>query len=396
MAVDSPDFGFPEPRCFPAPLSSSTDLLIIAGEHSGDEHASKLLLDLYKIRPELSVACLGGERLGNAGAQLLYDLTQVSVVGFVEVIKHYNSFKKLFNETLDWIERYQPKHICFVDYPGFNLRLAKELYKRGWSRKAGGTIGLSYYIGPQVWAWKAKRRFNMARILDQVGVIFPFEVDCYNDTDLHVEFVGHPFAREDYKHPFKFDANGAILLLPGSRVGAVNRIFPVLLESFAIAKSTSRDELRARVIYPSIRILSTLQHILSRYPELEPFVEFKQNHGEQQSARAVLMSSGTMSLAVALCGIPGAIIYRLNWLSYWIGRSLIRVESIGISNLLLKRVLHPEYVQGAAKPTVLAKQLLLSCEQNASSQASDGADEIMDLIKPDSSLLVAEWLAKEL
>ena len=144
------------------------------------------------------------------------------------------------------------------------------------------------------------------------------------------------------------------------------------------------------------RVLRTLQHILSRYPDLEPYVEFKQNHGEQRSARAVLMSSGTMSLAVALCGIPGAIIYRLNWLSYWIGRSLIRVKSIGISNLLLKRILHPEFVQGTAKPAVIAKQLLLSCEQNASSQASEGADEIMDLIKPDSSLLVAEWLAKEL
>ena len=396
MVADSPDFVFPEPICFPAPLSSSTDLLIIAGEHSGDEHAAKLLLDLYKIKPELTVVCLGGERLRNAGAQLLYDLTQVSVVGFVEVIKHYNSFKKLFNETLDWIERYEPKHICFVDYPGFNLRLAKELFNRSLSRKAGGTIGLSYYIGPQIWAWKAKRRFKMAQTLDQVGVIFPFEVDCYNDTDLLVEFVGHPFAREDYKHPFKFDANGAILLLPGSRVGAINRIFPILLEAFAIARSNSRDELRARVIYPSSRILSTLKHILSQYPDLVSVVEFKQNHGEQQSARAVLMSSGTMSLAVALSGIPGVIIYRLNWISYWIGRSLIRVKSIGISNLLLKRELHPEFVQGAAKPAELAKQLLLSCEQNAVSQASEGADEIMDLIKPGGSFLVAEWLAKEL
>ena len=396
MAADSPDFVFPEPSCFPAPLSSSTDLLIIAGEHSGDEHAAKLLLDLYRIRPELTVVCLGGERLRNAGAQLLYDLTQVSVVGFVEVIKHYNSFRKLFNETLDWIERYEPKHICFVDYPGFNLRLAKELFNRSLSRKAGGTIGLSYYIGPQIWAWKAKRRFKMAQTLDQVGVIFPFEVDCYNDTDLLVEFVGHPFASEDYKHPFKFDANGAILLLPGSRVGAIKRIFPVLLEAFAIARSNSSDELRACVIYPSSRILSKLKHILSQYPDLVSVVEFKQNHGEQQSARAVLMSSGTMSLAVALSGIPGVIIYRLNWISYWIGRSLIRVKSIGISNLLLKRELHPEFVQGAAKPVELAKQLLLSCEQNAVSQASEGADEIMDLIKPGGSFLVAEWLAKEL
>ena len=159
-------------------------MLIIAGEHSGDEHAAQLVADMRVTNPDLNVACLGGARLAAEGAQLLYDLTAVSIVGFVEVAKHFRFFKKLFDQTFDWIERHRPKHICLVDYPGFNLRLAEQLFKRGLSVKGGGTIGISYYIGPQVWAWKAKRRFTMARILDRLGVIFPFEVECFTDTDL--------------------------------------------------------------------------------------------------------------------------------------------------------------------------------------------------------------------
>ena len=162
----------PAPAAFPAPINGQPDLLIIAGEHSGDEHAALLVADLRAKNPDLKVACLGGVELQAAGAQLLYDLTAVSIVGFVEVVKHFGFFRSLFNLTLDWIERYQPKHVCFVDYPGFNLRLADRLAKRGLSQKGGGDIGVSYYIGPQVWAWKAKRRFTMERVLDRLGVIF--------------------------------------------------------------------------------------------------------------------------------------------------------------------------------------------------------------------------------
>ena len=125
---------------FPAPINDRPDLLIIAGEHSGDEHAALLLSDLLVKQPDLKVVCLGGVELQASGAQLLYDLTAVSIVGFVEVVRHYNFFKGLFDRTMDWIERYEPKHICFVDYPGFNLRLAEKLTKRGLSKKAAAKL----------------------------------------------------------------------------------------------------------------------------------------------------------------------------------------------------------------------------------------------------------------
>ncbi|PXA04574.1 lipid-A-disaccharide synthase [Coraliomargarita sinensis] len=375
----------------PEPVDRPPDLLIVAGEHSGDEHAAHLVAELKAKDPELKIACLGGEKLQAAGAQLLYDLTAVSIVGFVEVLKHYNFFKALFHRTLDWIEQHPPKQICFVDYPGFNLRLADQLFQRGLSRKAGGKIELSYYIGPQIWAWKAKRRFKMAKLLDRVGVIFPFEVDCYKDTDLPVEFVGHPFVQPGYEMPFVYDAEAPILLLPGSRSTPVSRIFPVLLDGFAKALDAKPD-LLARVIYPSRQILDQLKEILTAYPKLQDKVSFHSNEKKQMPASAVLMSSGTMSLSVALSGIPGAIAYRLHPISYWMGRYLVKVPYIGIANLLLDRPLHKEYIQGVATPSRLADEILEASSAEAAEEASRGAAELMQLLSPDDSSSAVDWL----
>ena len=376
---------------FPAPVDGPPDLLIIAGEHSGDEHAAHLVAELKARNPQLKVACLGGVELQAAGAQLLYDLTAMSIVGFVEVLKHYNFFKGLFGRTLEWIERYEPKHICFVDYPGFNLRLADQLFKRGLSKKGGGSIEVSYYIGPQIWAWKAKRRFKMAKLLDRLGVIFPFEVDCYKDTDLPVDFVGHPFVKEGYELPFVYDASAPVLLLPGSRTTPVSRIFPVLLDGFAKALEAD-SSLRARVIYPSRQILEQLESILSAYPQLQDKVVFNSNEQKQIPASAVVMSSGTMSLAVALSGIPGAIAYRLHPMSYWMGRFLVSVPYIGIANLLLDRPLHKEYIQGAATSESLASEILSARDEASGIAAAESASELRELLQPDSRLSAPDWL----
>lgn len=375
----------------PAPIDGPPDLLIIAGEHSGDEHAAQLVAELKARDPQLKVACLGGGKLEAAGAQLLYDLTAVSIVGFVEVLKHYKFFKALFQQTLDWIERYPPRQICFVDYPGFNLRLAGQLHQRGLSRKAGGAIMLSYYIGPQIWAWKAKRRFKMAQLLDRLGVIFPFEVACYQDTDLSVEFVGHPFVQPGYELPFVYAAEAPVLLLPGSRTAAVGRIFPVLLEGFARALEQA-PELTAQVVYPSQQILDQLEAILAVYPNLCDKITFVANGQTGLPASGVLMSSGTMSLAVALSGIPGAIAYRLHPMSYWLGRYLVKVPYIGIANLLLDRPLHPEYIQGAATPEQLGREILDARSEEAAQHASQAAAELRDLLQPDATAKASEWL----
>jgi lipid-A-disaccharide synthase len=337
------------------------------------------------------VAALGGPKLAGAGAQLLHDMTASSVVGLVEVLKNYSFFRALFEETVRWIGEHRPRAVCFVDYPGLNLRLAAVLRERGLSLKGGGATKTLYYISPQIWAWKAGRRFAMARDLDAMGVIFPFEVKCYADTALPVEFVGHPFVAPDYAAPVRYDPAGPVLLLPGSRVQAVRRIFPALLAGFAEFARGSPTEREATVLFPSEEILGVLQTAKPpRHVRL-------QRTGTPVVASAVLTSSGTMSMHCALAGIPGAVAYRANWLTYLLGKLLVQVEHLGIANLLLGEPMYPEYIQGAATPAALAAELR-ACSTDPARRARSAAqaEQLRALLAQPASGTVAVWLARQL
>lgn len=341
------------------PQNSCCDICIIAGEHSGDEHAALLAGDLWKDSPDLQICAVGGPKLAGVGAQLLHDLTENSVVGVVEVLRNYSYFRQLFAAILDWLEKWQPKVVVLVDYPGFNLRLADALAKRGLSRKGGGKIALYQYISPQIWAWKSGRRFKMAKTLDEVGAIFPFEVDCYKDTSLEVHFVGHPFVREDYRSPVKFDPEGKLLLLPGSRLQAVSRIFPAMLK----ACGELSQEAPVAVLYPSLRVKAQLEQDLENYrPKGLPIDLLPVAEGA--SASAVLTSSGTMSLICALEGIPGAIVYRAHPITYWLGRQLVKIPYLGMANLILGEAMYPEFIQSDAQADMLAARLERCREQS--------------------------------
>ena len=217
---------------FSPPKAESVDLLVIAGEASGDEHASILIEGLLKDKPDVNVFALGGKCLQAKGAHLIYPLVDHAVVGLFEVLKNYFLFKNIFLKTLKWIQHYKPHTILLVDYPGFNLRLARELQKNGISVKGGGAVKVLQYISPQLWAWKPKRRFMMEEVLDGLAVLFPFEVECYKDTKLPVSFVGHPFGSEKYEPTLCYDPNGPLLILPGSRIQPVERILPVFLDAY--------------------------------------------------------------------------------------------------------------------------------------------------------------------
>jgi len=373
------------PFHLPPPSREWVDLLVVAGEHSGDEHAAQAVRGVRAEHPDWSICALGGPQLAGAGAQLLYDLTASSVVGFVEVLKHYSFFKMLFEEVLRWIETHRPRAVCFVDYPGLNLRLAKALRERGISIKGGGDVKLLYYISPQIWAWKAKRRFTMARDLDALAVIFPFEVECYADTDLPVEFVGHPFVSPDYDSPVRYDPQGPLLLLPGSRQQAVARIFPVLLAGLAAHGSDD-----AVVLYPSEGIREVLEEA-----GLPANVRLMKT-GESVSARAVLTSSGTMSLHCALAGIPGAIAYRTNALTYLLARMWVKLDYIGIANLLLKEPMYPEYIQGRARASALAVELeACTKDQVRIQQTGEQQRRLRALLDRPIHLTIAKWITRQ-
>jgi lipid-A-disaccharide synthase len=247
-----------------------------------------------------------------------------------------------------------------------------------------------YYISPQIWASRAGRRFEMARNLDALAVIFPFEVGCYADTGLDVEFVGHPFMAPDYAPPVRFDPAGPVLLLPGSRPKAVGLIIPALLGGYRQFARGAPGR-GAVVLYPSAAIRSQLEALgVGAQARLQP-------RGEPAAASAVLTSSGTMSMHCALAGIPGAIAYRTDPLTYLMARWLVRVPYLGIANILLGEPMYPEYIQGAASAPALAGELA-ACVGDPSRRARTTAQsaELRAMLVNPAGITEAVWLSRNL
>jgi lipid-A-disaccharide synthase len=375
--------------------SGPVDLLVVAGEASGDEHAAQVVHDVKARQPNLSIYSLGGEKLRGAGADQLFPLADHGVVGLFEVLKNYGFFRGIFDKTISWIEHTKPRCILLVDYPGFNLRLAGALRERGISCKGGGGVSVLQYISPQLWAWKPKRRFAMANILDGLGVIFPFETQCYEDVSLPVSFVGHPFAHPSYQSPVTYDPQGDLLLLPGSRAQPVCRILPVFLDALE-ELNAGEQEVRAVLPASSPQIRELVERMLSHRSKIKDYVRVV-NRTVGLAARAALMSSGTMSLSCAWAGIPGVIGYRAHPLTYLIGKLLVRVPHLGMANLLLPdNPPNPEFLQGRATGSRLAEEIRkIFLDQESCEKASHSAQKLHQLLAQPEQLGVCDWLIQE-
>ena len=364
------------------------DVLFVAGEHSGDEQAARMLKAALAENPSLRACAFGGKALESAGAKLLFDMTAYSVVGLFEVLKNYSFFAELSDRVVRWIKNNKPRAVCFVDYPGFNLRIADRLRREGVSLKGGGNIKVLYYISPQIWAWKSRRRFKIAECVDALGVIFPFEPKCYSDTGLKADFVGHPFLEDSYRPPVVRDDNGAILLLAGSREIAVSRIFPVMIG--ALRKLPNE---KAVAIYPNEAIKKILQGVLDKNPDVAPRVSLTHNDDGNVKAKAVMMSSGTMSLTCSLEGIPGAIVYKANPVTYAIGRALVKILYLSIANILLQKPAWREFIQFDAKPAKLAAYMRECLDnQNVRAEFLNYAAQLKKILHSPPKMSAAEWL----
>ncbi|MDR0755863.1 MAG: lipid-A-disaccharide synthase [Puniceicoccales bacterium] len=322
------------------------DLLVVAGEHSGDAHAAACIRDLKVLHPDLNICAIGGQSLRQAGAHLLLDITKWSVVGLVEVLKYYRQFKALMDWIVRWIEVYRPRVVCLVDFPGFNLRLAQKLFEKKLSCRGSGNVKTYAYIAPQIWAWRRNRRFSMAKFLDRLAVIFPFEKAYFSDTNLDVCYVGHPLVRE--RLPFEYDLDGELLLLPGSRSAAVKRIFPILLNAFQFLK-LKYEKLGGVVVYPDASIKTILEGEIAK-GHLQDAIRLC-DHGNLLHPLKIcgsLMSSGTASLKIALAGIPGVVVYRAHPLTYALGKCIVKVPFLSMANILLKEQAYPEFLQSSA------------------------------------------------
>ncbi len=368
------------------------DLLIITGEYSGDQHIAKYVQELKNVYPGLNICAFGGEALSASGARLLFNMTKFSTVGLSEVILKYFSFRKIFNMIITWILKYRPKVVCLVDYPGLNLKIAEVLFKKKLSNKAGGPIKVIYYISPQIWAWKEKRKFLLEKYVDSLAVLFNFEKKYYTNTSLDVKFVGHPFSEINISDYVSYSIDAPVLLLPGSRIPTIKKIFPEMLKCFSEFSKIETNKM-ATVMYSDKKALFALRRILRKnFPDLKGKVSFIFN-GKKVEACSTIMSSGTMSLKCCLAGIPGVIIYKSRLLTFLIGKYYLHLKRLGMANILLNSTAWPEYIQNNISPQTIA-QYINKCIQNSNirKEAEVNANKLKEIIFDKPEITPTQWL----
>jgi lipid-A-disaccharide synthase len=325
-------------------------LFVIAGETSGDTHAASLLSELRSLTPDLQISGLGGPKLHALSPEVEDWTHEAAVVGLWDVLRHYGYFRQKFHTAQDRIAREKPDAVLFVDYPGFNLRMAKALQAQRPRTK------LLYYISPQVWAWNRARIPRMARWLDRMFCIFPFEKELYEKSGLHTDFVGHPMAArlqilgDETRNPDLF------ALLPGSREREVRKNFPVMLGAAKIVLAR-----RPQTVFASAASSEKLQHLMREMATQAGVgcdIGLRNARDLMQNAAAGLVASGTATLEATLCGLPYALVYKVAPLTYLAGRAVIKVPHLGMANILAGKEIVKEFIQQDATPANLAAEAL--------------------------------------
>ena len=348
-----------------------SSLYLVAGEVSGDTHGAALLSALRARQPELTFHGRGGPRMKAIAGDGIEDwVEEAGVVGLWEVLKKYGYFVRQRDRVLAEIERLQPAAVVLIDYPGFNLRLASSLRKQ--YRRS---LKMLYYISPQVWAWHRGRIPRMAKLLDLMLCIFPFEPALYEPAGLRSVFVGHPLIDSLAAEPPQVREGTLVGLFPGSRQREVRKIFPVMLAAAAILRR-ERPELRFATAAPSERMareLATLRDAAG-WTEAQCPVGVGDARRLMGRAGAGMVASGTATVEAASLGMPLVIVYKVAPLTYWVGRAVVRVPFLGMVNLLAEREIAREFLQGEARPGEIAAEMLRLLDENGEARARQIAD----------------------
>lgn len=330
-------------------------LYIIAGEVSGDTHGAGLIKELQALDPALTISGLGGARMKEAAGEGIEDWVETAgVVGLWEVLKMYGYFKKKFSTTVAAILESRSAAVILVDYPGFNLRVAKELRARGYTGK------ILYYISPQVWAWKKGRVKTMAKVLDLMICIFPFEKEFYEKSGLRTEFSGHPMVDRVVTLRRNWERErGLVGWFPGSRLNEVKRLFPVMLQA-AQAIRMVQPHTRFAVAAASETLAGHMRQMADAagMPEAKQWIETGTVYDLMQRAQVGAVASGTATLEAACFGLPYALVYRVNGATYAVAKTVVRIKNIGIINVLAKRDVVKELVQGGLTSDTLAAEMV--------------------------------------
>lgn len=322
---------------------STANIMIIAGEVSGDMHGAALIHELNKFNHDIRIFGIGGNLMKREGANLLYHLDRMAFLGFVEVVKHIPFMKQVQSELINTVLNQNIRTVVLIDYPGFNLNVAKKLKSLN--------VKLIYYISPQVWAWGRNRVDKIKRLVDKMIVVFPFEKEIYQNAGVNVEYVGHPLMEIISKHKFlskselydKFQLDSSkeiLLVLPGSRNQEVEKIFP---ESINAAEVLARDYNLQIVVCASQNISEEFIFKTAQKSNFKVITEH--TYDLMKYSKFGIIKSGTSTLEAAIFQLPMIIVYKTSGLTYFIGKKLIKLKNIGMANIILNEEVVPELIQ---------------------------------------------------
>lgn len=338
--------------------------MISAGEASGDMHAANIIKALRLRDADIEVHGMGSQQMRDAGAKLLVDCSDIAVMGIVEVLFKYGQIKKALNILRESLRNNPPDLLVLVDYQAFNFKLAQTAKQLN--------IKVLFYISPKIWAWRPGRVHKIGKIIDMMAVILPFEEKIYKDANVPVRFVGNPLvdkakAQKDKKSCFteyNLSTDKTVIgLFPGSRQSEIKRVLPLLL---AASDLLLKDKPELQFILP---IASTLneEHFtehLNQYAHLNIKLVKDLPYNVMQCCDAIMAASGTATLEIALMGIPSCIVYKIANISYFILKPLVKVEHIGLVNIVAEKEIVKEFLQFDAIPKDIANEIKRILDDN--------------------------------
>ncbi len=336
------------------PSNARNSIFMIAGETSGDLLGANLARELLRCQPDLKLAALGGAQMRAAGVEIVFDNRSMDIIGWLGVLKNLRVIRAAFRTIKHILKNNPPDLLILIDYPGFNLRMAKLAKKYG--------IKVLYYVSPQIWAWKYGRIKTIQRCVDHMAVLFAFEEEIYRKENVPVTFVGHPLSalvRPTQSKTAVYQNYGfnpdypVIALFPGSRRTEVQRLLPVMMSAVA----------KIRVKIPGVQFAIPLASNL-QIEDLQPYLTSdiiivnNDTYNLLSICSAAIVKSGTSTLEVALSQAPLTIIYKVNYINYWIARAVVRVRQIGLCNIVAQKTIAREFIQNAVTAENIAKETI--------------------------------------
>lgn len=325
---------------------SKNKLMIITGEVSGDLIGASLIRELKSFKPDLKVTGIGGNIMKSVGMDLIYHTDQMAFLGFVEVVKHLPFIRKVQKKLIEVIKKEEISCVVLIDYPGFNLSIAKKLKPLG--------VKIIYYVSPQLWAWAKGRVKKVRKLVDKMLLVFPFEVDFYKKENVNIDYVGHPLverinqykflSEDEFFSKFKLEKGKEILLvMPGSRKQEVKTIFPEVIEAAdRLAKKFS-----LQVVVARSRNINEEYFLQPRNKKKYLVIE-DHNYELMKYSKFGIIKSGTSTLEAGYFALPMIVVYKTNPFTYLIGKQLVKLDRIGMVNILLNEMVVPELIQNEA------------------------------------------------